>query len=137
MIKERDVVRLKVAFPDISSTLALQKHMYICIQKEQNRKQLVKCQTYKPLEHGDKAKPPFRYIVERKNPTRNPFDKPQTLIDLDKLFVVSGLSLPLSCLTTNRRDVCKDLFKSIKEQLTSTTTKESLTKGSLKSLNGF
>ncbi|EPH65608.1 hypothetical protein [Enterococcus casseliflavus] len=137
MISERDVVKLKIAFPDISSTLAMQKHMYICVLKNPSCKKLVKCQTYKPLVHSDLSKPPYKYIVERKNPTRNPFDKPQTLIDLDKIFVVSGISLPLSCITTNRNNVCKDLFKSIKIQLTPTAPEEVLEASSLKALNGF
>ena len=30
LIKERDVIRVKVPFPSIDSDLAVQAHMYIC-----------------------------------------------------------------------------------------------------------
>lgn len=128
---------MKVPFPHISSQLAIQEHMYICY-KAGSEKQFFKCQTYKPMIHRREDKPPFNYIVERKNPDRNPFDRPETLIDLDKTFLINGLKFLRSCLTTNRTDICRGLYSQIKDEIVADKLENELLENEdLKILNSF
>lgn len=114
MIREKDVVRLRVPFPDISSDLAVQSHMYICYDNTSGKKQLVKCQTFK-LSNILGKNAVSHYVREVPDAFRNPFNRP-TLIDCDKLFSVE-VTIPVALLTTSRRDVCGPLFASVCDEL--------------------
>jgi hypothetical protein len=114
LIECKDVIRLKVPFPNISSTLAYTPHMYICYEKNGSAKALVKCQSFKIglITGANRAR---RYVKEQPDIARNPFNK-LTLIDCDKLFT-TDVRLPLSLLTTNRRDICAQLHADIRTEL--------------------
>lgn len=104
---------MRMPFPNISSMLALSSHMYICYEHVANNYQLVKCQTFKNTFYTLKHK-----IIEPGNIKRNPF-KHRTLIDCDKLFKLNGLVIPDSLLTTNRRDICAELFSKVDNEIQS------------------
>ncbi|MGH1286529.1 hypothetical protein [Bacillus toyonensis] len=114
MISVKDVVRMKIPFPNISSTLARQAHMYICLQ-DGAEKLMVKCQTQKP-KHLITNRPPFRYISETPDISRNPFTA-TTLIDCDKAFSVDNVSIDVQLLATNRRDICDTLLTIINHEI--------------------
>lgn len=96
MIKNSDVLRMKIPYPKIDSKLAYQAHMYICYKKEFNDYKFIKCQTLKPYMIGENN-PVNNFIDEFPDENRNPFTK-HTRIDCDKL------------LTSIRRDICKELY---------------------------
>jgi len=108
LIDKADVVRINFPFPNIDPSLALQEHMFICIQ-EGNNKEFIKCQSFKPT-HLLSSCPPTHYLIEEKNKNRNPFSK-RTTIDCDKSFCVSCIILDKKLLAY--RNVCKSLFNSI------------------------
>ncbi len=112
MIKEKDVINLKVPFPDISSGLARGIHMYICVGN--NKEALfVKSQTYKPrlLTLVNNS------IIEEADINRNPFSQ-KTLIDLDKEFHISkDLVISKDSLCRKRPDVCDELFAEINQKI--------------------
>ncbi|HAA1162463.1 TPA_asm: hypothetical protein GD612_08460 [Listeria monocytogenes] len=110
MIETKDVITMKVPFPDINSNLATKAHMYLCIEKGMN-KSFLSCQTKKPL-LLIKSNPPFEYLEEAPDLSRNPF-KHTTLISCDSAFCVNGITVDLKLLTSNRRDVCDDIFQKI------------------------
>ena len=83
---------LRIPYPDATSELAKLSHMFICIAIVYFSCELLKCQTFKPY-HLDSGSQPERRIIERPDVTRNPFRHP-TIIDLDKVFVVSHALLP-------------------------------------------
>jgi uncharacterized protein (UPF0210 family) len=114
LIKKMDVVTMKVPFPSISSKLAVMAHMYVCLEEGIN-KEFVKCQTFKPI-HLLANKPPFRYIVESPDITRNPFQK-KTTIDCDKAFCVTNVEISPDLLTKTRRNVCSELFTEITNKI--------------------
>lgn len=101
---------MRVPFPNINSNLATKAHMYLCIEKGIN-KSFLSCQTKKPLLMIE-SKPPFRYIEEASDLNRNPF-KHTTLISCDSSFFLPKIRVDLRMLTTNRRDVCDDLFQQV------------------------
>lgn len=112
MIKQKDVIRLQVPYPSISSDLAVQAHMYVCKAYTSECCELVKCQTLKPsiikcLKH---------YCIEKSDINRNPFVH-TTLIDCDKAFQLSDIALDASLRTTRRPDVCDELFGEIVQEL--------------------
>jgi len=117
LINPRDVIRLKIPFPDINALLAKQAHMYICSYKEikgKNIRKFVKCQTLKPymlqnntIEH---------FIDELPNATRNPFLH-ATRIDCDKLFKTENLQFDVALRTTVRTDICVGLMQEIESKL--------------------
>lgn len=85
MIKEKDVLRMKVPFPNISSGLAVQSHMYICSKSNGNSFGFVKVQTLKPyMINSDIIQ---HYVDEKANPMRNPF-RHSSRIDCDKFIHV-------------------------------------------------
>lgn len=111
MTKIKDVVTMKVPFPNIKSNLASKSHMYICI-KDGNDKQFLSCQTKKPsnvLEDN----PPYVYIEESSDINRNPFKWP-TLIGCDYAFGIKNVRINSSLLAKRRRDICRDLYDDIK-----------------------
>jgi len=112
LINKADVVTMYIPFPNTLSTLALKKHMYICIQAG-NDKEFVKCQSFKPI-HMSGNHPPFHYIIEEEDVNRNPFYR-CTIIDCDKSFCVSCVVIKKEIL--ERRNVCDKLFDSIIEEI--------------------
>ena len=89
----KDVVLLKIPYPNEESALNKIPHMYICFSIEGDTAKFLKCQSYKPY-HDLKNALPINRIIENADPTRNPF-KRKTLIDLDKIFVTDKMR----CLT--------------------------------------
>lgn len=89
--------------------------MYVCLVEGKN-KELLKCQTSKPM-HLLKNKPPFKYVEEKPNLVRNPF-KNKTIIDCDKSFGINNVSISTDLLTAARRNICEDLFSSINAEIT-------------------
>lgn len=86
LIEPTDVLLLKIPYPNDSSGLATNQHMYICVSVDSDSAAFVKCQSYKPY-HVRQNATPFNRLVEAPDVARNPFQRP-TLIDLDKLFVI-------------------------------------------------
>lgn len=111
MINSKDVIRLKMPFPNINSKLAVSSHMYVCYTHITNNYGLVKCQTFKNMFYNLQHR-----IIESKDPTRNPFNH-KTLIDCDKLFKLNKIVIPDSLLTTTRRNICNELFNKIDTEL--------------------
>lgn len=114
MINPKDVVTIKVPYPDISAGLAQQAHMYICYRNNQESKHLVKCQRFK----GYMLEKDFmkHCVQEPADLTRNPF-KAFTVIDCDKLFLFQGVKIPLVLRTKSRPDICQDLFNTVNTEL--------------------
>ena len=107
---------MRVPFPSISSELAVKSHMYICQYANGRQHSFVKCQTLKP--YMLLATSPMKhYCDEQPNLSRNPF-KNTTRIYCDKLFSSRAVKYDLSLLTSNRSDVCDDLFNKIIIELT-------------------
>ena len=93
MNKAKDVVLLKIPYPNEESALSKIPHMYICFDVNGSEAKFLKCQSHKPY-HDLKNALPIHRIIENADPTRNPF-KRKTLIDLDKIFVTDKMR----CLT--------------------------------------
>ena len=114
LIKERDVIRVKVPFPSIDSDLAVQAHMYICGQDSAPNYGFIKCQTLKPyMINSDII---AHYIDEPANINRNPFSR-TSRIDCDKLFTTKSVRYDDGLKTTKRPDVCQDLYDIVKKEL--------------------
>ncbi|WP_156646337.1 hypothetical protein [Lentibacillus sp. JNUCC-1] len=114
MIDEKNVIRMRVPFPDIDSGLAARPHMYICL-KSGTQKEFIKCQTFKPR-HLFRNKAPHNYLIEDPDIDRNPFyDK--TTIDCDKSFGVENVTVDKSLITDKREDVCDALFRGVKHKI--------------------
>lgn len=114
MIKERDVLRIKVPYPAIDSTLAVQAHMYICETASHPDYNFIKCQTLKPYMIGNDVIK--HYCDEDPDINRNPF-KRRTRIDCDKLFLTSQVLYHEKLRATARVDVCSELFCDVKIKL--------------------
>ncbi len=124
---------MRVPFPNVDSTLAVQAHMYICI-KSGTQKEFLKCQTFKPA-HLRKHKPPYKNIVESPDINRNPFTN-KTTIDCDKSFYIDNVIVDSSLVTPRRKDVCNELFDDIKIKIQHKSfSKNSLDIAPLLSLN--
>lgn len=54
---------MKLPFPAIDAELAAIPHMYICLDKSDDTKKFVKCQSLKP-KHLGKNKEPFHRVEE-------------------------------------------------------------------------
>lgn len=114
MINERDVIRMKVAYPSVSSALAYSAHMYICNGAADAQRSFVKCQTLKPYMINN---PTFRHFVdEQPNINRNPFVRP-TRIDCDKQFTSRQVVYDDKMKTPSRPDVCPALFADVVQEL--------------------
>ncbi len=98
-------------FPNISSQLALDTHMYICIEEGSN-KEFIKCQKFKPT-HLISTMAPINTIIENSDILRNPFNL-KTTIDCDKSFIINNVRMDTRLLTTNRSDICPELFVDVK-----------------------
>lgn len=110
MIKEQDVIRMKIPFPNVASGLAVRSHMYVCME-EGTRKSFAKCQTLKPY-HLLSHREPSQYVIEEADLKRNPFIF-KTIVDCDKFFGIDNLIVDSVLLTHRRKDVCDDLFRKI------------------------
>ena len=113
-IKRKDVLRLRIPFPNISSTLAVSSHMYICRNVEESTYEFVKCQTLKPSMLASNIMRHF--WDEHPDPARNPFHC-TTRIDWDKVFQTSGVYYDDALKTTSRPDVCDDVMAQIETKL--------------------
>lgn len=116
MINQRDVIRMKIPYPHISSELAVASHMYICKGANGTLYEYVKCQTLKPrmltstlLKH---------FVDEVADSSRNPFQR-TTRIDCDKLFSTKSVQYDDSLKTTIRPDVCPELYSKVITELSS------------------
>ncbi|RIL50873.1 hypothetical protein BUY93_06350 [Mammaliicoccus fleurettii] len=108
MINARDVITLKIPFPTINDTLALQAHMYVCYENSDTKK-LIKVQTYKPL-LLDKVN---CYIDSDDFLNEHPF-KRRSLIDLDKFFICKDVTIPLTLKVKNKNGtVSKNIYNQI------------------------
>lgn len=133
MIKQKDVILLKIPFPTISDKLASQAHMYICIKTELKQYSFVKCQTLKPIHLIKQVVKNF--ITEQPDKNRNPFIKP-TLIDCDKVFLVPSNSLYNPIRTNIRTDVCDEVINQINHSLNQCNYKRvALDENELKNIN--
>ncbi len=115
MIKEQDVIRTKAPFPNISSKLAMNAHMYICGKDTAPHHGFIKCQTLKPYMLN---KIITHYVDEAANAMRNPFSR-TSRIDCDKLFVSYSVHYDDRLKTTTRPDICRELYGKVKQTLTS------------------
>lgn len=114
MIKRCDVLRVKMPFPDMSSNLALNSHMYICREKVGNTVKLVKCQTLKPYMLINS--PMRHYWDELPDINRNPFQK-TTRVDCDREFVTYNVYYENRMKTTIRPDVSVDVVENVEREL--------------------
>lgn len=111
MINSKDVIRLKIPYPNISSNLAMQAHMYICYEVGNSNK-LIKAQTYKPILETYVNS----FIDSNEYTGEHPF-KRRTLIDLDKYFYLTGVMLPISLKVYNNNGRVSDrLFNDITKE---------------------
>ena len=135
LIKRKDVVRLKVPFPNIASALAVNAHMYICREKSGTTYKFVKCQTLKPYMLTSNTM--THYWDEQPDITRNPFSNP-TRIDCDKEFVTSNVTYDDRLKTTLRPDVCDDVIDHVEAELFSDGYQvERINEAELKTLNHY
>lgn len=114
MINRKDVIRLRVPFPDISSDLATNAHMYICREVCGKTYRFVKCQTLKPYMLISAIM--SHYWDEQPDITRNPFSNP-TRIDCDKEFATFSVQYDDRLKTPTRPDVCDDLMNHVEAEL--------------------
>ena len=114
MIKQKDVIRIKIPYPTINDKMALNSHMYICRNSDINNYELVKCQTLKPYMLINS--PMVHYWDEIADITRNPFLH-TTRIDCDKIFITRNVVYDDKLKTLSRPDVCDDVLESIEKEL--------------------
>ncbi len=119
MIEARDVIRMRVPFPGIDSRLARQSHMYICQIKKANTHGFLKCQTLKPYMLG-KQNPMKNFHDEEADVNRNPFVR-TTRIDCDRVFSTKAIEYSEKMRTTNRKDICIDLFQILQNKIVNIT----------------
>lgn len=131
MIDLKDVISLRVPYPDVASGLAKNPHMYICVRVPDSTCELVKCQSFKPYHLLSNSEPIHR-IVEQPDASRNPFRHP-TVIDLDKLFVATQSLFPDQLKAT--RGVSDTLFSTIQNEIDDTVKKVPLSDAELKATN--
>lgn len=133
MINRKDVITVRVPFPNISSDLAITSHMYICKSKTGTCHELVKCQSFKPymLIRQDV----ISYIDEEADTTRNPF-KQKTRIDCDKIFITTNVEYDSALRTSTRPNICDGLADQIDEVMANNSpTRHCLNEDELVSLN--
>lgn len=114
LIKAKDVIRIKVPYPDLDSKLAKVSHMYICKENQCDTYACIKCQTYRPNIVAQKTV--THYYIEEADIKRNPFTH-KTLIDCDKLFYIRQITLCDELKTQRRPDICDELFTEINNEL--------------------
>ncbi|MFM9414130.1 hypothetical protein ACKQTC_07095 [Peptococcus simiae] len=119
MIEARDVIRMRVPFPGIDSRLAMQSHMYICQIKKTNTHGFLKCQTLKPYMLGEQN-PMKNFHDEEADLDRNPFVR-TTRIDCDRIFSTKAIEYSEKMRTTNRKDICTELFQVLLNKIANET----------------
>ncbi len=135
MINQKDVIRMKVPYPSITDGMAMTSHMYICRTQSDTDYEYVKCQTLKPYMLINN--PMQHYHDEQPDLARNPFTR-TTRIDCDKLFSTHTVTYDDQMRTTNRPDVCDDLFAKMElELLTDGYQNININEDKLKILNRF
>ncbi|MGV2393289.1 UNVERIFIED_CONTAM: hypothetical protein O8I53_10150 [Campylobacter lari] len=133
MIREKDVITIKIPYPNSSSDLAVYPHMYICNSVNDKQYKYIKCQTAKPAMLFNKKLAHF--IYEEPNIARNPF-KRLTAIDCGKLFITNNVEYGDNLKTTNRSNISDDLFNDINQKLAMTKYDEiEIDENILKKLN--
>ena len=133
MINTKDVIRMKVPYPNVSSELAATTHMYICKENTNFHYEFIKCQTLKPYMLINN--PMQHYCDENVDITRNPFQR-ATRIDCDKIFVTATVKYDDMLKTTTRPDVSEELFTDVLLELnTDGYMTISLNENELKNLN--
>lgn len=131
MINLKDVITLRVPYPDVASELAINPHMYICINIPGSTCELVKCQSFKPYHLLSNSEPIHR-IVEQPDISRNPFRHP-TIIDLDKIFVATQSLFPDRLKAI--RGISDTLFSTILNKVNNTVVRVALSDAELKAAN--
>lgn len=114
MISKRDVIRMKVPYPSVSSGLAVSAHMYICKSADVSQREFVKCQTLKPYMLSNNFL--THYCDEQPDINRNPF-RTLTRIDCDKLFQSKSVKYDLRLRTDSRPDICQELYNDVMKEL--------------------
>jgi len=114
LINEKDVITMKVPYPNMQSSLAVTNHMYICRNSAHPHYEFIKCQRFKPYMLVRDIM--VHYLDEDSDLTRNPF-RALTRIDCDKLFVTNSVSYS-DCMKAERRpDVCSELYDDVLTEL--------------------
>lgn len=114
MINTRDVVRMKVPYPNMDSGLAAAAHMYICKENKGHKYEYIKCQTLKPYMLTENHM--RHYCDEDADISRNPFRR-TTRIDCDKLFQTRTVEYADGLKTTLRPDICLELYNDVLKEL--------------------
>lgn len=123
MIKVKDVITIKIPYPDINSSLAVQSHMYICNYVSNNNYNFLKCQRFKTYMLDADYKDIISYQDEESDITRNPFNV-KTRIDCDKIFITQNVSYDSSLLTKTRRDISDELYNILDKKIKSLKPRE-------------
>lgn len=131
MINIKDVITLRVPYPDATAELAKKSHIYICVETPDPVCKLIKCQSFKPY-HLLPNSAPLHRVVEQSDINRNPFQHP-TVIDLDKLFIAVRSLFPDSLKTA--RGISDALLTVIRENIDDTVESVALTDAELKAVN--
>lgn len=114
MIERKNVITIKLPFPNINSGLAVKPHMYICYGTEGKMFNFIKCQRIKPkMIFSNKFR---HYIDELPDIKRNPFVYP-TRIDCDKMFMTEDVCYDDKLKTSIRPDISDDLMLEIDSEL--------------------
>lgn len=111
MINVKDVIWLKVPYPNINSGLARERHMYVCMNSETGKKEFIKISSLKPTHFIH----PIHHIIESPDINRNPFTK-VSIIDCDKMLISTGIMFPIVLRTNRRPDICEDLYQQIMQE---------------------
>lgn len=131
MISLKDVIMLRIHYPDSMSKLAIKSHMYICVEVSESTCTLIKCQSFKPYHMLPNSEPICR-IIEQPSTGRNPFCHP-TVIDLDKCFSATPSLFPDQLKTPT--GICDELLEEIQNNISDTVDKIVLSDTELKSIN--
>lgn len=131
LISPKDVIILRIPYPNTTSGLAEKPHMYICINALNLTCKFVKCQSFKPY-HMMPNSLPINRIIEQPNSNENPFRHP-TVIDLDKVFTSTQLSFPDSLKTA--RGISDTLFLRIQACISQDIKSVALSHDELRTLN--
>ena len=115
MIKKKDVVIMRIPFPEINSYLAKVGHMYFCLESKHPKK-FIKCQTANVC-RMEFNRPPYKFVIVMPDIRHSPFIKP-TLLDCDKFFSMDkNIAISEVLLTTRRRDISEELFGKLEDAI--------------------
>ncbi|HJF30396.1 MAG TPA: hypothetical protein K8V56_01290 [Sporosarcina psychrophila] len=93
MISSKDIVKLRMPYPNVSSDLAVYSHMYICNEPGAD-KQLLKIQSFKN-KHSTQGLPVNNYYELNASDPTNPC-KRDSFVDLDKKFSLQQVVIPMT-----------------------------------------